>query len=238
VPDSFRSPSTSSATPSGPATSALACKPAARARIQPHMAHVPGPDGKRREIELAPELETAWAAQKSKLADLVAAHEPWMRALAARRIPAHLKPCLDGDDVVQAAFLALCQRADAGEPELQGNVRSYLLQAVRNGVCDEVRRHTRRRRSADAEHVATDKMLALQVCPREQPCETIEKEELRATLLEALGQLSAMDRELVQMKHVEQRTWTEIGRLLDLPETTARRKGLEAFGRLMRLVES
>jgi RNA polymerase sigma factor (sigma-70 family) len=209
---------------------------AAKPRIQPHMAHVPGPDGKRREVELVAESASC-AAEKSQLAELAAANEPWMRALASRRIPAHLKARFDGEDVVQTAFLSMCEREKSGSPAVEGNVKGYLIKAVRNGVCDAVRRHMRRRRSTQAERAVTEKMLDAHVCPREQPHETIEKEELRTVLLDALGQLSAIDRRLVQLKYVEQMTWLEIGRLLDLPDTTARRKGLEAFGRLMRLVE-
>jgi RNA polymerase sigma factor (sigma-70 family) len=207
------------------------------ARMQPHLAHVPGPDGKRREIDLAAEVGSAGRSERNELAELVAAHEPWMRALASSRIPVQLRARFDGDDVVQSAFLALCERADAGQAAVEGNVKGYLGRAVRNSVCDEVRRHTRSRRSAREECAVSEIVLDRHVCPREQPLEAIEKAELRAALVDALEKLSDLDRRLVHLKYVEQMSWIEIGRLLEMPETTARRKGLEAFGRLMRLVE-
>lgn len=211
-------------------------KPKPVARIQPHMAHVPGPDGNRREIDLC-KVASGQVTATTDLSELCTAHEPWMRALVSGRIPSQLRARFDSEDVVQSAFLALCERIDAGRPPVDDNIKGYLGRAVRNGLCDEVRHHTRRRRSAHAEREVSDGVLDMQVCPREQPHETIEKAELRTALLTALEDLSEIDRRLVHLKHVEQRSWGEIGRLLGLPETTARRKGLEAFGRLMRLVE-
>jgi RNA polymerase sigma-70 factor (ECF subfamily) len=201
------------------------------------MAHVPGPDGNRREIDLG-KVESEGSAATRPLSELCTTHEPWMRALVSGRIPAQLRARFDGEDVVQSAFLALCERVDEGRAPTETDIKGYLGRAVRNGLCDEVRHHTRRRRSAQAESKLTDGALDMQVCPREQPHEAIEKAELRSALLAALEGLDEVDRKLIHMKHVEQRSWVEIGRLLGFPETTARRKGLEAFGRLMRLVET
>jgi RNA polymerase sigma factor (sigma-70 family) len=201
------------------------------ARIQPHMAHVPGHDGKRRELDLSAETVPAdWS-------ELVALHEPWMRALVSGRIPAHLKARFDGDDVVQSAFLTLCERIESGQASVEGDIKGFLYRIVRNGLCDEVRRHTRRRRSAGEECHVSEHALDLHECPCEMPLEAIERAESQTTLIDAIARLSALDRRLVQLKHIEQRSWIEIGRLLEMPESTARRKGLEAFGRLMRLVD-
>lgn len=213
------------------------------ARIQPHMAHVPGHDGNRLELDLSAELDTAVefdpSAERAQAdwSELVAKHEPWMRALVSGRIPAHLKARFDGDDVVQSAFLTLCESIESGQASVEGDIKGFLTRIVRNGLCDEVRHHSRRRRSADEECRVSDSALDLHECPRERPLEAIERAELQTTLIDALGRLSALDRRLVQLKHIEQRSWIEIGRLLEMPESTARRKGLEAFERLMRLVD-
>jgi len=131
----------------------------------------------------------------------------------------------------------LCTRDEEIAPGADGTIKSYLGEVVLNGLRDQVRHHTRRRRNAGQECAAGSQVLEDRTCPQEMPLEAIEKAELRATLLAALEKLPEDDRMLVRLKYVEQRPWSEVAGELGLAETTARRRGLEALDRLLRHVE-
>jgi RNA polymerase sigma factor (sigma-70 family) len=168
--------------------------------------------------------------------ELYATHRPWMRSLVQGRIPPRLQARFDHDDLIQTAFLALCCRPGTIEAIDVGSVKSFLGEVIRNGLRDHVKHHTRERRNATQECDAPQEALEERTCPAERPLDVIEKAEEKAALLKALSKLPPADQELVRLRHVENRSWEEVGRELGLSETTARRRGLESMDRLMRLL--
>lgn len=166
---------------------------------------------------------------------LYLAHRPWMSAILRGRIPPELRARFDGEDVMQTAFLALCNSSRVLESGNGASLRGFLVEVLMNGLRDELRFHRRRRRSASSE--ASDGEGALESCASgdELPPDLAEKAEAQAHLIEVLHRLSHEDQDLVCRRFVEGLTWCEVARVTGLSESTARRRTLEVIESLVRL---
>lgn len=118
----------------------------------------------------------------------------------------------DAEDVVQDAFVRAVQRIhDCREPERFG---AWLLQIVRN----HARNHNRYRRVRRTEQL--DEELAAQI--GDGPLHSTELSELRAHLLEAVKELTALQREVILLYDIEGWSHREIAERLGISEGSAR----------------
>jgi RNA polymerase sigma-70 factor (ECF subfamily) len=155
----------------------------------------------------ADEKELVLAAQRGEQAafsELVRRHQRRAYAVARAIVINHE----DAEDAVQEAFLHAYRAIDRFLPDQAFG--AWLHRIVANAALDA----TRRRKVRDA-----DELPETVASPFRDPAE---KGELRARLTEALNSLPARQRAVIVLHDVEGYKHAEIGKMLDIPEGTAR----------------
>ncbi|MBE3559247.1 MAG: RNA polymerase sigma factor [Ktedonobacteraceae bacterium] len=127
-------------------------------------------------------------------------------------------------DVVQQVFIQLynsLSTLDKDEP-----FKSWLFQVTRYCCIDELRR--RRRHALPFSWIepeeSTDETLTLEHIPDASPSldELMEQQDLRRTLQEAIANLPPRFRAVVTLRYAGQLKFAEIGKVLNMPEPTAK----------------
>ncbi len=122
-----------------------------------------------------------------------------------------VREAADAEDVCQDAFIRALERIDDCDPARFG---AWLLRIVRN------RAHSVRRYLGVRDAVALD--VVSPASPEPGPHRDAERQRLRRDLLEALGELKEVQRQVVLLHDLEGWKHREIGQLLELPEGTVR----------------
>lgn len=155
----------------------------------------------------ADERDIVLAAQRGEreaFSELVRRHQRRAYAVARAIVTNHE----DAEDAVQEAFLHAFKAIDRFLPDQAFG--AWLHRIVANAALDV----TRRRKVRDA-----DELPETVASPFRDPAEG---GELRRRLKEALDQLPERQRAVIVLHDVEGYKHAEIGRLLDIPEGTAR----------------
>jgi RNA polymerase sigma-70 factor (ECF subfamily) len=122
---------------------------------------------------------------------------------------------VDTDDMIQETFMRTFRNLHTFEPRHKGAFGAYLRQALNNRIRDEVRRVTARPRRVELPEDERDRAAS----PLE---EAIGSEALRR-YEEALGRLSAEERELVLMRIEMGLSYKELAALSGKPSDDAAR---------------
>ena len=131
--------------------------------------------------------------------------------------PAHavalgiMKEPADAEDVVQDAFVKALERLEDCDPEKFG---AWFLRVVRN------RAHSVRRYLGVREAAPLDAIPTASNAPG--PHRDTERSQLRANLLEAIGELTEVQRQVLLLHDLQGWKHREIGEMLDIPEGTVR----------------
>ena len=122
-----------------------------------------------------------------------------------------MKEPSDAEDVIQDAFVKALERLEDCDPEKFG---AWFLRVVRNRA-HSVRRYLGVREAAPLDAIPT---------PSDEPSPQMETErsQLRRELLEAIGELTEVQREVLLLHDLQGWKHREIGDMLDLPEGTVR----------------
>ena len=144
-------------------------------------------------------------------------------------------------DILQQVYLQLY----ISLPILFRNVslKGWLFQVARNRCLDELRKKRRRPEvsfSALQPEDGEEGLSALEAIPDHQPMpeEMTESSELQVSLYAALVSLPPQLRAIVQLHCFRQLTFAEIGRTLNLPETTVKTSFYRSLPRLRRALAS
>lgn len=122
-----------------------------------------------------------------------------------------MKEPSDAEDVVQDAFVKALERLEDCDPEKFG---AWFLRVVRNRA-HSVRRYLGVRDAAPLDAVPTASSLP-------GPHRESERSELRRQLVEAMGELTEVQRQVVLLHDLQGWKHREIGEMLDLPTGTVR----------------
>ncbi len=160
-------------------------------------------------------------------------------AFLQRRIGGKLGRRVDVHDLVQETCLAAFQQYPHYLQQPQVPPRIWLLKTAKQQLIAAYRRHLacmkrtvhREQEWSDCSSAAlADGLMA----SGSSPSKHLREEELKARLETSLEELSETDREVLLMRHFENRPYADIAMLLDIEEVTARQR----FGRaLLRLRE-
>ena len=125
-------------------------------------------------------------------------------------------------DVLQQVFLRLytsLSKLDTGEP-----FRPWLFHVARNCCVDELRRKQRSALHFSQLEESEGELDDLSAIPDPGPLpeEVVERHDLQAQLQEAILALSPKFRSVVILRYSSQMSFPEIGKVLDMPEATAK----------------
>ena len=133
------------------------------------------------------------------------------------------------EEVAQDTFLALWRRPGAFDPD-RGSLQAFLAGIARNKAIDSVRKEESARRSRDA-------LIAESEAPSKNVVMNEHVEE-RAEMLQALKELSDVQREAVVLAYFGGRTYREVATELGIPEGTAKTRLRDGLTRLRQVLES
>jgi RNA polymerase sigma factor (sigma-70 family) len=125
-------------------------------------------------------------------------------------------------DILQQVMVQLyisLPKLHTGEP-----LKAWLFQVARNRCLDELRRKHAIHFSELEKSVDDDEQLALADMPDISPLpeEVAERHDLQQILLKAIQELPPKFRAVVLLRYASQLSYAEIGRVLNMPEATAK----------------
>jgi RNA polymerase sigma-70 factor (ECF subfamily) len=184
------------------------------------------------------------SAARSAANRLLGQHRERLRRMVAVRIDDRLATRVDPSDVVQEVLMVASQRLPQYVSNPSIPFYPWLRQIAWNCLVDLYRRHVLAgRRSVDREQqpgisdtsaaLLADQLLA----SGSSVLGRLLRKELRARVRAVLGQLSAEDREILLLRHLEQLTMAECAAVTGISETAATQRQLRALKRLRRLLE-
>lgn len=150
------------------------------------------------------------------------AYAPTAKALALRILR---QPFL-ADETVQEAFLAVWRRPEGYDP-VRGSVRAWLMSTVHHRAVDLVRReeaHRRRAEGALPDPAPED--------PGEKAVEAVGLPGERAAVRGALAELSAEQREVIELMYFEGLTQSQVAQRTGTPLGTVKSRAVLAMRRM------
>jgi RNA polymerase sigma-70 factor (ECF subfamily) len=140
------------------------------------------------------------------------------------------------EDLAQTAFVRVFARRADWEPT--GRFSTFLWRIALNLCHDELRR-TRRRGECSLEALDEETGSGLELLAADQPApdEQAENRERGELVRDALLKLAPHYREVVVLRHYEGLKFHEIGRVLDIPEGTAKSRMAKALTQLNRILK-
>jgi len=176
---------------------------------------------------------------------LLARHRPRLRRMVRLRLDPRLGARVDPSDVVQEALAEAAGRLDdyLHRPPLP--FYPWLRQIALDRLLDLRRRHVRAsKRSVAREEPgvlglpdeSAAELAARLIDLGSSPSRHLLREELRQRVRAALDRLSAGDREILVLRHLEQLTAREVADILGLSEAAVKSRSLRAMQRLRDLL--
>ena len=161
------------------------------------------------------------------------------------RIPSLFRGRFDTEDVLQSAFLSAYDQIEEFDYNGEGSFRGWLTTLVVNKLRDLLRFHQSDRRSLAKEAGGlrgreSDEALdpaAFAAVNHQDPAQVMEQVERHASLLSAMRDLEERDQDLICMRVFEHMTWGEIAGVLEISNSTARKRYATAVERLTQLLK-
>lgn len=133
------------------------------------------------------------------------------------------------EDVVQEAFLALWQRPDSFDAR-RGSAGSFLMGIVHHKAVDAVRREAAVHRRE--EHYASDPTEYSEEQVVEAAWVSMRRDKIRL----ALGRLSQVQRQAIELAYFQGLTYSEVAQRLEIPLGTAKTRMRDGMIRLRSLL--
>ena len=190
-------------------------------------------------------LRRAGAGDRKALDRLLDRHRARLRQMVAVRMDRRLAARVDASDVVQEALAEAARRLLDYLRQRPAPFYLWLRELARQSLIDLSRRHLyTQRRSVDREAPWTVPLpdeSAMELVDRlvssgTSPSRRMERAELRQHVRAALARLEPSDREVLELRYLEQLSISEMATILEVAESTVRyrqRRALERLGELL-----
>lgn len=168
-------------------------------------------------------------------------HRPRLHDFVDTHLDPQLRARLDASDVVQDALLEMARRLPDFLQRRPMPFRLWLCKTAYERLLMLRRRHVgAARRSVRREVQLPDRsslVLARNLmAPNSSPSRRLSQQEQAQRVQQAVGQLPEADREILLMRHAEDRSYEEIGCILGIEAATARKRAGRALVRLHRIL--
>jgi RNA polymerase sigma-70 factor (ECF subfamily) len=165
---------------------------------------------------------------------LLERHRPALHAFIEFHFDPRLRARMDPSDVVQETQMEVMRRINDFLANSPMPFRLWLRKKAMERLLNLRRDHlTRSRRSVAREEAFPDRsslLLARPLLARgPSPSQLLQSRELAGRVSHAVARLAPADREILLLRHAEDLSFDEIGCLLDIEPTTARKR----FGRAL-----
>jgi RNA polymerase sigma-70 factor (ECF subfamily) len=179
-------------------------------------------------------LRRATAGDQDAWHELFNAHQPLMRGVLRNRIPPSLRARFDMEDIMQSAFLTLSQQGGALELRDAPSFRAWLSRVLLNKLQDRLRNAARATRQGVRELRSPTEAVQQHADQGPSLEELAAQTELMARMYERILALPQADRDIVNLRFVDQVPWAEIARHTGLAESTVRRRYRELLENIVR----
>jgi RNA polymerase sigma-70 factor, ECF subfamily len=192
---------------------------------------------------LTPDLvRRAAAGDQAAEAELLAGHRERLRAMVNLRLDRRLAGRIDASDIVQEATLEASRRLAAYVQSPPMEFYLWLRQLATQKLIDAHRRHLGAKKRNVGRDISIERHavpeasslgLANQLLGRlTSPTRAALRAELQHKVQQALDGLTAVDREVLVLRHFEQLTNEETAQVLGLSRSAASKRYVVALGRL------
>ncbi len=187
-------------------------------------------------------LRRVAVGDQSAIGELLEEYRPRLARMIGVRMDPTLRGRVDASDVIQEAYVEVAERLprylESRDMPFFLWVRfltgQKLLQIHRRHV-EAGMRDVRCEMSLQQGGIAGASSMTLASAILDggaTPSQVAMREEERASLVQALGELSEVDREILAMRHFERLSLAETAELLGISESAASRRHVKALGRL------
>jgi RNA polymerase sigma-70 factor (ECF subfamily) len=191
-------------------------------------------------------IERAGRGDESARLDLLERHRPQLRRMVAVRLDRRLAPRVDPSDIVQETLADAAARLDEYLRDRPLPFHGWLRQLAGEHVIQTHRRHVgaqrrsviRESRTPEVSDNSAAELAGLLMADDTSPSDRLERQEQIEKVMAALEVLSAKDREVLVMRHLEQLPTAEIADALGLNEAAVRSRLVRALTRLRAYLEA
>lgn len=189
-------------------------------------------------------IEQAAAGDSSAVSKLFVIHHDRLSRMINARLDPRLLPRLDPSDVIQEVNVEVARRLPEYLEKQEIPFFNWLRFLTRQKLAELVRRNIFTqardvRREVPIHRNVAESSFALSGYLQEHitsPSSQLQKDELHQLLLETIELLPEMDREILQLRHVEHLSSAETAVELGITENTCRQRHIRALKRLKELL--
>lgn len=167
------------------------------------------------------------SGDKTALDALLAGHRDYLRRVVEIRMGDQLRRRVDTSDVVQETQLVAARRIENYLSHRQIPFRLWLRQTAIDQIANLRQHHlnTQKRSMKQEIHLSENSSIMLaQSFLRDRPSRIARRRELAQQIREAVHEMGENDREILLLRHFEELTNREIGRLLGLNLDAVRKR--------------
>ncbi len=185
-------------------------------------------------------LEKVGLGDRQALEKLLARYQPDLHSFVEVRLDPRLAARMDPSDVVQEAQLEVVRRMDDFLRRRPMPFHLWVRKTAYERLLDLRRHHRRARRSVDREAALPERSSLLLARPLlaagPSPSQQLQARELAERVARAVDRLSALDHEILLMRHGEALPFEEIACLLEIEPAAARKRFGRALLRLQKVL--
>lgn len=181
------------------------------------------------------------------LGELFEEYRPRLRRMIELRLDPRMSGRIDVDDVLQEAFVDASKRVEHYTTDTSRSFYIWLRLIVEQTLADLHRRHLGAQMRSVAREVKFSQpqnhssSLALTsrfVAHLTSPSQVAIRDEVSRQLRTALDEMSAMDREVLALRHFEELSNSEVAETLNISQKAASIRYIRAIARLKTILES
>lgn len=184
-------------------------------------------------------LKQASNGDNSAVNELMTIHSDWLSGFIARRLCQKIRRRVGVEDILQDVLIEASRRLDQYLTNPTLPFRAWIYQIACDRVIDAYRRHrVSAKRSVDHESYRISDGEC-EFCPtttlidtQPTPADSILNKEVVCGVREAITKLNSQDSQIIVMRHYENLSNQEVGRVLGLSEPAASMRYMRAIRRL------
>jgi RNA polymerase sigma-70 factor (ECF subfamily) len=182
-------------------------------------------------------LEQLLAGNRQAFGPLFAHYRTYLRDVVELRLDQHLRSRVDASDVVQEAQLDALGRLDDYLERRPMPFPLWLRKTAHERLLKIRRQHVETARRDMAREIPLPDRSSLQLAQQllaggSTPSQKVARHELACRVRQAVAELPDDDREVLLMRSTEGLSYDDVGRILEIEPTTARKRHGRALMRL------